>query len=120
MMAMPDPHAFAADWIAAWNSHDLDRILSHSADDIVFLSPVAQARLGNGRVVGREALRAYWSGGLAAQPGLKFEPEAVLVGHEGLTILYRNHRGQAAAETFEFGPDGRVVRSFACYRSLPG
>ena len=118
MMATADPHAFAADWIAAWNSHDLDRILAHYADGIVFLSPVAHARLGDGRVVGRDALRAYWSGGLAAQPGLKFEQEAVLVGCECLTILYRNHRGQDAAETFEFGPDGKVVRSFACYRHL--
>jgi ketosteroid isomerase-like protein len=30
---------FAADWIAAWNSHDLDVILSHYADDVVFHSP---------------------------------------------------------------------------------
>jgi hypothetical protein len=115
-LLMLDPQAFAAGWMAAWNSHDLDRILSHYADDIVFLSPVAQARLGNGRVAGRNALRAYWRGGLAAQPDLHFAPEAVLVGHECLTILYRNHRGQAAAETFEFGPGGTVVRSFACYR----
>jgi ketosteroid isomerase-like protein len=34
--------AFAEDWIAAWNAHDLDRVLSHYADDIVFLSPIAQ------------------------------------------------------------------------------
>ena len=30
---------FAAEWIAAWNSHDLETILSHYADDIVFRSP---------------------------------------------------------------------------------
>lgn len=107
--------AFADDWIAAWNAHDLDRILSHYADDIVFLSPVAQLRVGNGRVVGLHALRNYWGQGLAAQPKLKFELLAVLVGHDCLTIQYRNHRGQQAAETFEFAPDHKVVRSFACY-----
>lgn len=113
---MKDPaQAFAAEWVAAWNSHDLDRILSHYATDIVFLSPVAQKRVGDGRVVGIPALRAYWEQGLATQPELKFELLNVLVGHECLTVLYRNHRGQQAAETFEFGSDGKVVRSFACY-----
>lgn len=112
---MPDPHAFAEDWLAAWNAHDLDRILSHYAPEIVFLSPVARARLGDGRVEGLEALRRYWRGGLDAQPALHFELLSVLTGHDCLTISYRNHRGQTAAETFEFGPGDRVVRSFACY-----
>lgn len=112
---MPDPQAFAEDWLAAWNDHDLDRILSHYAPEIVFLSPVAQARLGDGRVEGLEALGRYWRGGLDAQPALRFELLQVLTGHGCLTIRYSNHRGQAAAETFEFGPDGKVVRSFACY-----
>lgn len=112
---MPDPHAFAEDWLAAWNAHDLDRILSHYAPEIVFLSPVAQARLGDGRVEGLEALRRYWRGGLDAQPALHFELLQVLTGHDSLTIIYRNHRGQTAAETFEFGPGGKVVRSLACY-----
>jgi hypothetical protein len=52
---------------------------------------------------------------LAQQGDLKFELFDVLIGHACLTILYRNHRGQRAAETFEFGPDGKVVRSCACY-----
>lgn len=112
---MPDPHAFAEAWLAAWNAHDLDRILAHYAPEIVFLSPVAQARLGDGRVEGLEALRRYWRGGLDAQPALRFALLQVLTGHGCLTILYSNHRGQTVAETFEFGPDDRVVRAFACY-----
>jgi ketosteroid isomerase-like protein len=112
---MHDARAFAEDWIAAWNAHDLDRILSHYASDVAFLSPLAQKRVGNGRVEGLAALRNYWSGALAAQPGLKFELLDVLTGHACLTVLYRNHRGQTAAETFEFRTDGKVVRSFACY-----
>lgn len=107
--------AFAEDWIGAWNAHDLDRFLAHYADEIVFLSPVAARRVGTGRVVGIPALSAYWGGGLAAQPDLRFQLQAVLVGHDCLTIRYRNHRDQDAAETFEFGADGKVVRSFACY-----
>jgi len=114
-MTIDEARAFAAEWIAAWNSHDLDRILSHYAGDIVFLSPFAQQLVGNGRVSGLPALRAYWAKGLAAQLDLKFEFIDVRVGHDCLTILYRNHRGQQAAETCEFGADGKVIRSFACY-----
>lgn len=108
--------AFAAEWIAAWNSHDLDRILSHYAEGIVFLSPGAQKLVGDGRVIGLPALRFYWGLALARQPELKFDFVDVLTGHECLTILYRNHRGQQAGETFECDRDGKVIRSFACYR----
>lgn len=110
-----DAQAFAEEWLCAWNAHDLDRILSHYSPEIVFLSPIAQKRIGNGRLAGISALRSYWAQGLASQPDLKFELVEVLVGHECLTIRYRNHRGQPVAETFEFGPDGKAVRSFACY-----
>jgi ketosteroid isomerase-like protein len=67
------PQAFADEWIAGWNSHDLERVLSHYASDIVFLSPIAQQLIGNGRVSGISALQSYWEKGLAAHPGLKFE-----------------------------------------------
>jgi hypothetical protein len=107
--------AFAAEWIEAWNSRDLDQILSHYAADIVMLSPFAEKIVGNGRVVGQGALRAYWAEALARQPQLQFELVGVRVGFESLTILYRNHREQQAAETFEFGRAGKAVRSFACY-----
>lgn len=111
----PEPTAFAAEWIAAWNARDLDRILSHYADDVVFLSPVAQRLLGKGRVEGIAALRDYWAKGLAGLPELRFDLIDILVGHECLTLLYRNHRGQKVAEHCEFGPDGRIVRSSGCY-----
>ena len=108
--------AFAAHWIDTWNSHDIEAILSHYVDDVVFLSPVAVQRVGDGRVIGREALRSYWSAGLAAQPLLRFELDTVLIGFASVTICYRNHRNQSVAETFEFNESGKVVRAYACYR----
>jgi hypothetical protein len=114
-MTDEEAREFAAEWIAAWNSHDLDRVLRHYADDIVFLSPYAEKLVGNGRILGIAALRAYWRKGLAALPNLHFDFVALRIGYDCLTILYRNHRGQDAAETFEFAADGKVVRSFACY-----
>lgn len=114
-MTSEEAQAFADEWIAAWNSHDLDRVLSHYAPEVVFLSPIAEKFVGDGRVVGIPALRSYWGKALATQPQLKFELRNVLLGHARLTILYVNHRNQQVAETFEFANGGKVVRSFACY-----
>ena len=110
-----DERSFAQGWVDAWNARDLERILSHYAADIVFLSPVAARRLGDGRVTGISALRAYWGSALAAIPDLRFELEAVLSGHQCITVLYRNQNRQLVAETVEFNAAGKIVRSSACY-----
>ena len=38
MLDRESAEQFAAGWIAAWNGHDLDQILSHYTDDVVFRS----------------------------------------------------------------------------------
>nr|WP_238992467.1 nuclear transport factor 2 family protein [Jiangella ureilytica] len=38
-MTPSDPHAFARDWVAAWNAHEA--VLRHFHEDVVFTSPVA-------------------------------------------------------------------------------
>ena len=66
----------------------------------------------------KQVPRDEWAA-YAPIPGTPGYLEAVIgdtfVGHDALTILYRNHRGQQAAETCEFAADGKVVRSCACY-----
>ena len=53
-------------WVAAWNSHNLDSIITHYDDAIELTSPVAAQLLGmsDGRVVGKANLRAYFQRGL--------------------------------------------------------
>lgn len=36
-----DVDAFVAEWEEAWRTRDIDRLLTHFADDAVFSSPVA-------------------------------------------------------------------------------
>lgn len=110
-----DPSAFAAAWIADWNSRDLDRILAHYTDDVVFHSPKAKTITGDGVVRGIAALRAYWREGLARRPNLVFTLDAVYVGHDSLTVAYHGEDGRRAAETFFFDEHGKAVRSTACY-----
>jgi ketosteroid isomerase-like protein len=109
--------AFAKEWIDAWNAHDLVRILSHYSEDIVFHSPRIAAVMGTKQtyVSGKDLLRAYWQRALTSAPQLRFELERIYVGSDTLTIAYRNHRGQSAAETFVFDADGRVKESMAAY-----
>ncbi len=30
---------FAQEWLNAWNSHDLEAIMAHYAEDVIFYSP---------------------------------------------------------------------------------
>jgi ketosteroid isomerase-like protein len=108
---------FAREWVKAWNDHDLEAILSHYAEDVVFHSP--RIRLVTGKNVvalnGKAALRDYWGRALELARDLYFEVDQVFTGSDALTILYTNHRQQTVAETFIFGADGKVAQSVAAY-----
>lgn len=107
---------FAKEWIEAWNSHDLDRVLSHYADDFVMTSPyIAQiAGVASGTLSGKVAVRAYWAAALEKLPGLRFEHVQTLIGTDSVTIYYRGVKGMAA-EVFFFGLDHLVHRAAAHY-----
>lgn len=107
---------FARDWIEAWNSHDLERILSHYADDFVMASPRIAVVAGepSGVLQGRRAVGDYWRKALALAPQLRFELIATLVGADSLAVHYRGVRGQAV-EVFFFDAEGRVTRAAAHY-----
>ena len=72
-----DATSFAKDWEAGWNSHDLDRILSHYHEDIVFRSRKAIPITGGGLIHGKTALRDYWAAALQRQPDLHFRVQGV-------------------------------------------
>jgi hypothetical protein len=108
---------FAREWIDAWNAHDLVRILSHYADDVVLLSPVA-ARLipeSAGEIRGLDALRAYFSRGLAISPELRFDLIEPLWGLTSIVLYYNNHRGTRTAEFMEFNEAEKIIRVVANY-----
>jgi len=108
---------FAADWISAWNAHDLERVLAHYADDFEMSSPIIIQIAGepSGTLQGKAAVRAYWSAALELIPDLHFELISVLVGVRSITLYYKGARDRLAAEVFHFGPDGKVASAFAHY-----
>lgn len=117
-MKLPEQaQEFAEDWIAAWNAHDLDRILSHYAADVVFRSPRITVVTGDksGIVKGKASLEAYWRKALAGASDLHFTLERVFVSSNAVTVAYKNHRGQSAAETMIFNADGLIQEGVAAY-----
>ncbi|WP_437311371.1 nuclear transport factor 2 family protein [Sorangium sp. So ce388] len=117
---MQDPEfarRFAQEWIAAWNSHDLERIFSHYTDDFEMSSPFIVERMHepSGTLKGKAAIRAYWEKGLAADPSLRFELEAALPGVDSLTILYRTASGRRVAEVVVFNEQRQVIKGLAHY-----
>ena len=107
---------FAADWIDAWNTHDLDRVLSHYTDDFEMSSPVIIKVAGepSGTLQGKEAVGSYWTKALQSIPDLHFELITTLVGVNSITLYYKGARG-LSAEVFHFNQDGKVTRAYAHY-----
>jgi len=109
--------AFAHDWIDAWNTHDLARILAHYDDQVQLTSPVAR-RFGDGSGVisGKAALGEYFRQGLQTYPNLRFDFLEVLSGLETVVVRYINSvSGGPSAEVMLFNKEGKVIRVWANY-----
>ena len=109
--------AFAEDWIDSWNSHDIERILSHYAQEIEFRSLLIVDRYSDptGVITNREKLKEYFSLGLTKNTALRFNLLEVLVGVNQILLYYENARGGRTGELFEFDSSSKVIRSSACY-----
>ncbi len=112
-----EARTWAQQWIDEWNRHDVEAVLSHFADDVEFVSPVAATVTGDptGVVRGKDALRAYWTTALAGHGDLHFELDDVHVGIDAIAIRYRNQAGRGCTELAVFDADGQVVRGWGLY-----
>jgi hypothetical protein len=109
--------SLANHWVAAWNAHDLDLVMTHYEETIELTSPVAAQLLATpgGKVVGKASLRAYFRRGLEAYPELRFHLEDVLWGVNSLVLYYRNQKDTRTAEFMELSASGRIARVVANY-----
>jgi hypothetical protein len=117
MLAIEDANEFAGQWIAGWNAHDLDLIIRHYSDDVIFSSPFVE-KIGAGApgtVHGRAALLKYFRAALDKFPSLSFQLRAVLIGIDTVTILYDSVNGLVAAETMALNDAGQITRVWAQY-----
>ena len=108
---------FAKEWIDAWNSHDLDRILSHYTDDFEMSSPLIIERKidPSGVLRGKTAIREYWAIGLAVLPPIEFELIDVHVGINSIGILYKSIGRRRVIEMLTFNEHNEVIRGGGLY-----
>ena len=116
-MTTAEARNLADHWVAAWNAHDLDLIMTHYEDTVELTSPVAAQLLGtpDGKVVGKASLRTYFQRGLEAYPELQFQLADVLCGINSVALYYTNQKGTRTAEFMELSATGKVARVVANY-----
>jgi ketosteroid isomerase-like protein len=117
MLSKTEALQFARGWVRAWNSHDLDAVMSHYAPEVVLTSPTAAKLLGDpsGTVAGKEAVSSYFARGLEAFPYLTFELLDVMWGVSSVVLYYVNQKGTKTGEFMEFDANQKVSRVVANY-----
>ena len=118
---MSPPHdaarltALGRDWIEAWNSHDLERVLALYAEDSEMTSDkiLALGLDASGTVRGKPMLRKYWTRAFELLPNLHFELIDVFVSPDSLVVFYRNERGQKICEYLRLDDEGKIRQGSA-------
>lgn len=114
---MPDARKFADEWIAAWNSHDLERVLAHYRDDFEIVSPMIRMTTGmdSGSLRGKEVVRNYWQAALRKVPDLEFELIETTTSVGSIALYYRSILNKRAIEVMFFDDAGKVSKAVAHY-----
>jgi ketosteroid isomerase-like protein len=118
-MSQPhDPARLAAlgrDWIAAWNSHDLEQVLALYAEDSEMTSDRIPAfGFGaSGTLHGKEKLRAYWGTALEMLPNLHFDLIDTYVSPDSIVVFYQNERGAKICEYLRLNAEGKIRQGSA-------
>lgn len=105
-------------WVQAWNSHNLDEIMSHYDDDVTFYSPLIK-RINNdptGCIRGKENLKAYFTRGLEAYPDLHFELYHILEGVNSIVLYYKSINDKLSTEMMVINEKGLVSEVRAHYK----
>ncbi len=112
-----DIHKFATDWIESWNTHDINTILAHYADDVEITTPMIKLALGidNGSLKGKEQVGDYWKKALEKLPDLHFELYDVAAGVDSVALYYKSVMNKNAIEVMFFDAFGKVNRVLAHY-----
>ena len=119
---MPSQHheaarlaAFGREWIAAWNSRDLERVLALYAEDAEMTSDRIPA-LGfdaGGTQHGKENLRAYWGKALTLVPNLHFTLIDTYVSPDSVVVFYQNEREKKICEYLRLDAAGKIRQGSA-------
>ncbi len=106
----------ARSWLAAFNARDVEALIALYEGDATHTSPKIRALHPDtgGKLVGRDAIAAWWSGAIARTPGLRYEELTITANDDRVVLEYVRHAtGEAplpVAEIFDVR-GGLVVAS---------
>jgi hypothetical protein len=105
------------DWIEAWNSRDLDRIMKHYDSSVIFTANtvIRRWKRPDGILRGADELREHFRTGLALAPTLRFELEEVFTAPGGYAVLYRRDNGNRVLDVVELNNSSRATNVKAFY-----
>ncbi|MBS1535489.1 MAG: nuclear transport factor 2 family protein [Bacteroidetes bacterium] len=108
---------FAQDWIDAWNSHDMDKILSHYTEDIEITTPMIRIATGvdSDSLKGKPLVAEYWSKALERIPDLHFKLIDVANGVDSVALYYESVMNKKAIEVMFLNAEGKVYKMMAHY-----
>lgn len=111
---------FAEEWIKSWNSHDLEDIMKHYADDLEITTPMIKLAGGieSGSLSGKDNVREYWSKALSKFPDLKFQLIDMTSGVNSVALYYQSIMDKKAVEVMFFNENGLVNKMIAHYTDL--
>ncbi len=114
MPAPYPPQALAAlgrEWVEAWNSRDLERVLTMYSEDAEMTSDRIQQLSfdPSGTVHGKDRLRAYWGKALPLVPNLRFTLSETYVSPDSIVVFYENERGNRICEYLRLD-DARKIK----------
>ena len=115
--APADLATLAREWIAVWNTRDLDRILTLYTDDSEMSSPKIAA-LGfdaSGRLRGEDSLCAYWSKALTFRPHLHFTLIGAFAGPDSVVVHYHDEAGKQVCEYLRVDDAGLIRQASGNY-----
>jgi 2-hydroxychromene-2-carboxylate isomerase len=113
-----EARTWAEEWAEAWSKQDVARVLTLFTSDVLFESPLAERLLGQGRVVGKDALEQYWTAAVRAAGTFRFRVERVLYDplENELVVLYDSTRGgETKRKTEHFRFRGELVYATSAF-----
>src|SRR5215467_15743496 len=105
----------ARDWLTAWNSKDIDRLMRHYHDEIEFYSPNVVKRWSKpgGKLLGKDAVRSHLLKGFEDANHIQFHLLGILEGIDGIIIVYKKGIKGMGADLVNLDDEGKVIRVMA-------
>jgi ketosteroid isomerase-like protein len=112
-----DRTALGQEWIAAWNAHDLDRVLALYTESFEMSSKhiVSFGFDTSGTLRGKDKVREYWAFALTKVPDLHFRLIDVYASPDSVIVHYENERGGKVCEYLHFDAAGRIFQASGNY-----